>query len=126
MNEKLPWETASAEEIENDLRETAARVYEIGLGRSPVLFDKLHPETEPKRPCYRGPEECDGFAYEEMDGTLAYWACEKCGYEWGYQQTAADDPSCQLGIPEDVRRITSGEPKPKVIPLTIRRNDEDL
>jgi hypothetical protein len=39
----------------------------------------------------------------EEDGDLSYWACTTCGYEVYDQARSPADPSCQLGIPEEVR-----------------------
>lgn len=55
--------------------------------------------------CPRGPEECDGIAEPEEDGEVQFYKCVKCGFESGYRVISQEpDGSCQLGIPEDVRR----------------------
>jgi hypothetical protein len=56
------------------------------------------------RPCVRGPEECPGIAEPEEDGEARYWACRDCGHVFGYELLGAQQDSCQLGVPEAVRR----------------------
>lgn len=54
--------------------------------------------------------EAGGMAEPESDGELRYYACAVCGYEGGYEQTAPAEGNCQLGVPEEVRRIASVPP----------------
>jgi len=59
------------------------------------------------RPC--GDPECDGTATWEQDGDhCTYWACEECGFEFGFEMLmpTADD-ACQIGVPEQIRRAAS-------------------
>jgi len=60
------------------------------------------------QPC--GDPECSGVAEPEQDGDCAYWACPECGYEFGYQLLGTgskEDGSCQIGVPESIRRAAS-------------------
>jgi hypothetical protein len=52
---------------------------------------------------------CWGPAEPEDDGETRFWACAdpECGYEFGHLRLPAADPSCQLGVPEHVRRAAS-------------------
>lgn len=76
-------------------------------------------------------EECvDEFgvrsiAEPEQDGDLTYWTCLVCGYEFGYQRAPDPnaEPSCQLGIPESVRR--QGSVEPERVPVTLGRRRAD-
>lgn len=59
-------------------------------------------------PC--GNPECaerGGMADPESDGELRYYACTRCGYEFGYEQASRPEGACQLGVPEEVRRSLS-------------------
>ncbi len=69
------------------------------------------------RPC--GDPECDGTASWEQDGDhCTYWACEECGYEFDYQQIVPQEGTCQVGIPESIRRAVGGLPQQhKGLPL---------
>lgn len=63
--------------------------------------------------------ECGGIAEPEEDlnegGTLRYWVCPKCGMEDGYElvRDEAQAGTCQLGVPEPVRRAASLAPQEK-------------
>lgn len=46
---------------------------------------------------------CGDRAQPEQDGDLIYYACG-CGHEFGYQRVAQQDSSCQLGVPEEIRK----------------------
>lgn len=59
-------------------------------------------------PC--GDPECTGMAEPEADGELRYYACTTCGFESGYEMTRQPEGTCQLGVPEDVRRLASVPP----------------
>ncbi len=57
--------------------------------------------------------DCGGTAEPEEElaegGLLRYWMCSRCFMEFGYE-TVPDESaagSCQMGIPEDVRRKVS-------------------
>lgn len=65
---------------------------------------------------------CGRMAEPEQDGDVLYFACS-CGFESGYRRVAAADPSCQLGVPEDVRRQAS-VPLPGPVLVTIGRRPE--
>lgn len=59
--------------------------------------------------------ECGGLAEPESEGDLMWYTCTVCFSEFGYDRMpAAQAPqnSCQLGVPESVRRIGSamGDP----------------
>lgn len=59
-----------------------------------------------QRPC--ADPECSGVAELERDGEhCTYWACSDCGFEFDYQLTDSEDPTCQIGVPEPVRRLAS-------------------
>jgi hypothetical protein len=100
------------------------------LGSSPVLFDQLHPERPPVRPCPRGVEECSGFAEEEIDGIVRYWVCQGCGFEFDYttEPVSGGHDDCQLGVPEEIRRRASAPMEeavaatsfPRKLPLVVR------
>lgn len=45
---------------------------------------------------------CGESAEPEQDGDVSFYVCG-CGMEFGYT-VVSEDPSCQLGIPEEVRR----------------------
>jgi rubredoxin len=60
-------------------------------------------------PCHD--PECGGTAEPESDGELRYHACTTCGYEFNYEQASQDAGACQIGVPEDVRRAASIEPR---------------
>jgi len=77
-------------------------------------------------PC--GDPECaetGGMAEPESDGELRYYACVACGYEFGYEMTRQPEGTCQLGVPEEVRRIASRvpvqSPQPVFLGTTIGR-----
>ena len=65
-----------------------------------------------ERPC----PVCGAMTEPELDGDHRYYECEDddCeagGYTWGYERVAEGvriDGSCQLGIPEGIRREASG------------------
>ncbi len=64
-------------------------------------------------PCFD--PECAGMGEPESEGDLSWFTCEVCNSEYGYEripQTQASENSCQLGVPESVRRIGSamGDP----------------
>jgi hypothetical protein len=60
---------------------------------------------------------CAELAEPEQDGDLTYYACS-CGYEFGYQHIAEQqDSSCQLGVPEDIRRAAQPAPEASSLPL---------
>jgi hypothetical protein len=64
------------------------------------------------------------MAEPEEDGDFRYWACDTCGYEFGYHPVPSTvDSSCQLGVPEDVRRKASVPARSGVVDLgsVIRR-----
>jgi hypothetical protein len=46
---------------------------------------------------------CGELAEPEQDGDLTYYACG-CGNEFGYQRVVQEDSSCQLGVPEEIRK----------------------
>jgi hypothetical protein len=47
---------------------------------------------------------CGDRAQPEQDGDLIYYACG-CGHEFGYQRVQQEqDSSCQLGVPEEIRK----------------------
>lgn len=48
---------------------------------------------------------CHEMAEPEQDGDVSYFSCG-CGMDFGYQ-IVTEDPSCQLGVPEDLRRAAS-------------------
>lgn len=56
-------------------------------------------------PC-RDPEcpEEQPSAQPEADGTLRYYACP-CGYEFPAEIVSQDAGACQLGVPEEIRRL---------------------
>ncbi len=59
-----------------------------------------------EQPC--GDPECGGVATFEQDGDhCTYWACEECGFEFGFEMLAQTDDSCQIGVPEQIRRAAS-------------------
>jgi hypothetical protein len=77
-------------------------------------------------PC--GDPECaetGGRAEPESDGELRYYACTECGFEFGYEMTRQPEGTCQLGVPEEVRRAASfapvQEPQPVFLGTTIGR-----
>lgn len=58
--------------------------------------------------CGRGPEECEGVAEPEEDGEVRFYKCTRpeCGFEFGFEVIGRpEQDNCQLGIPEDVRRM---------------------
>lgn len=59
-------------------------------------------------PC-RDPEcaERGGMAEPDGDAEMRYYTCTECGYEFGYQQVKQDTGTCQIGVPEGVRRAAS-------------------
>lgn len=63
--------------------------------------------------------DCAGIAEPEEEltegGTLRYFSCTRCQTEFGYEVVRDEDaaPSCQLGIPEGVRRAASLAPQDK-------------
>lgn len=71
--------------------------------------------------------DCDGSAVQESDfqsggGILTYWVCGECEMEFGHsleRRPAETGGSCQLGVPEPVRRASS-----KVFIGTIARRPE--
>ena len=87
-----------------------------------------------ERPC----PVCGELAEPEVDGDHRYWECESedCeapGYQWGYEllRDVVSEGSCQLGVPESVRRNSSAPMeqamrKPGVVDLglTIGRRPE--
>lgn len=75
--------------------------------------------VDAEQPC-RDPE-CDGTAEPEQDGDFSYYACSRCGYEFGYQQVRRDAGSCQLGVPETVRRRADTTPAPTFLGTVGRR-----
>lgn len=50
--------------------------------------------------------ECSGSAELERDGDHIYYECGECGFTFGFERIAVDaeDPTCAIGVPEDVRR----------------------
>jgi hypothetical protein len=57
--------------------------------------------------CGRGPEECDGIAEPEEDDHVRFFKCTnpECGFEFGFQVIEVQtDGTCQIGVPEEVRR----------------------
>ena len=72
-------------------------------------------------PC--GDPECaevyGSMAEPESDGELRYYACITCGYEFGYEMTRQPEGTCQLGVPEEVRRIASREPAQEQQPVFL-------
>jgi hypothetical protein len=71
-------------------------------------------------PC--GDPECaekGGLGFPEADGELRYYACTTCGYEFGYEMTRQPEGTCQLGIPEEVRRIASIVPAQEKQPVFL-------
>jgi hypothetical protein len=47
---------------------------------------------------------CGELAEPEQDGDVTFYACG-CSYEFGYQRVAQEqDSSCQLGVPEEIRK----------------------
>lgn len=52
---------------------------------------------------------CSGVAEPEQDGEHLYFQCQECGMEFGWSKVPnpTSDPTCQLGLPEDVRRMAS-------------------
>jgi hypothetical protein len=55
-----------------------------------------------------GDPECGGTATLEQDGDhCTYWACEECGFEFGYELISQQDETCQIGVPESIRRQAS-------------------
>jgi hypothetical protein len=80
-------------------------------------------------PCH-DPEcaEDGGVAEPESDGELRYYACARCGYEFGYQMARQDAGTCSLGVPEAIRRAASIEPAQEPQPVflgTIGRRPAD-
>lgn len=67
---------------------------------------------EDARPC----PGCGELAEPEQDSDVLYWAClnQSCLMEFGHHRTEQQDPACQLGIPEQVRRQAGG-----IIPAEI-------
>jgi hypothetical protein len=62
----------------------------------------------------------------EEDGDLRLWVCNRCGDETGYVRIPVQEGSCQLGIPEDVRRAASVVPgSTEVFIGTIGRRPSD-
>ena len=55
--------------------------------------------------------EAGGMAEPESDGELRYFACLTCGYEGGFEMARQPEGTCQLGVPEEVRRAASFEPR---------------
>lgn len=49
---------------------------------------------------------CGAAVEPEQDGDTVFWPCA-CGYHFGHQRLQAQDDSCQIGIPEEVRRSYS-------------------
>ena len=49
---------------------------------------------------------CGDCAQPEQDGDLIYHACG-CGHEFGYRRLPQQESTCQIGVPEDVRRQAS-------------------
>lgn len=67
------------------------------------------PWVERCEPCMD--EDCEGIAEPEQDGDIRYWACTRCGTEFGYQRVSQPQPgACQLGLPEETRRALSKVP----------------
>lgn len=57
-------------------------------------------------------------AEPESDGELRYYACS-CGFEFGYEQAAPVEGNCQIGVPEEVRRIASVPPSQDPQPVFL-------
>jgi hypothetical protein len=55
--------------------------------------------------------EKGGMAEPESDGELRFYACTTCGYEGNYQMVRQSSDACSLGIPEEVRRAASFDPR---------------
>lgn len=61
------------------------------------------------KPC-KNPECDNAYVEVEQDGDHLYWECGECGFTFDYQRIDAPqvhDDSCQVGIPEPVRRRAS-------------------
>lgn len=60
---------------------------------------------------------CGDLAEPEQDGDLIYYPCG-CGFEFGYQRVPEQqDSSCQLGVPEDIRRAAQPAPEATSLPI---------
>jgi hypothetical protein len=65
-----------------------------------------------QRPCFD--PDCGGIAEPEQDGEhCKYWSCADCGNDFGFERlqpnviTEDADGTCQVGIPEAIRRSAS-------------------
>ncbi len=60
-----------------------------------------------------GCPDCGGPAEPEEEDGLRKYVCTACEYEFGFQllQQAEPEGSCQLGVPEEVRRRASVPPR---------------
>lgn len=77
--------------------------------------------------------ECEGIGEPESEGDLTWFTCDTCNSEFGYvriPKTPAQEAagSCQLGVPEAIRKIGSGmgDPSnlpadPNITPITLGR-----
>jgi hypothetical protein len=59
------------------------------------------------------------MAEPESDGELRYYACAECGFEFAYEMTRQPEGTCQLGVPEEVRRIASIAPAQEKQPVFL-------
>ena len=74
------------------------------------------------KPCIN----CGKTAEPERDGDYLYFVCtdwDNCGTEFGYTRVAVvnDDDTCQVGIPESVRRNMPSSPMSEEEALEFRR-----
>lgn len=71
--------------------------------------------------------ECPGSAYPELDGDHRYYACEACGFEFGYSQVRQPDEggSCAMGISEGARQQLSRPEPGQPVMLQIGRRPSD-
>ncbi len=73
-------------------------------------------------PCYD--PDCTGVAEPEQDGGHRYHACTSCGYSFNYESVPTEAGSCELGVPEAVRRAASvAPPTPLLLQIGRRRDD---
>lgn len=91
---------------------------------SPALW------VESTVPC-KDPEcaEQGGVGEPDGDTEVHYFVCNVCGFEFGYEQIKQSPDTCQLGVPESVRKVASSgmeaaiaaEQKAQPVPISIGR-----
>lgn len=67
----------------------------------------------PDEECIDSDTGLRSIAEPDGDGDLHYYACDNCGYEFGYERITPDtlavdeDGSCSIGVPAEVRKAAS-------------------